>query len=308
MGLSVSLLSPAFARSLAGKWSPVLDDALRFLRCPHCSAELAHADSTLRCHTGHAFDIARQGYVSLMPSDGRPDLGDSAAMVESRAAFLAAAHYANVAEEVAQAVSAAVSASTDGCVIDVGAGTGYYLAAALRRLPGRVGVALDASKFALRRAAKAHPRIGAVACDIWRSLPVADGVADAAINVFAPRNGAELRRVLGPGGLLLVVTPNRDHLSELTGQLGLLTVDRRKEERLTERLRPYFDLAERVEHHSVVSLRRADAAAAVAMGPSAWHLDTSVLSEQVMKLPDPIEATVSVTHSTFRADRGRAQR
>ena len=281
----------------------MLDDVLRFLRCPHCAAELTRADGTLRCHTGHAFDIARQGYVSLMPSGGRPDHGDSAAMVEARAAFLAAAHFANVAEEVAQAVSAAVPTRTDGCVIDVGAGTGYYLAAALRRLPSRVGVALDASKFALRRAAKAHPRIGAVACDIWRNLPVADGAADAAINVFAPRNGAELRRVLGPGGLLLVVTPNRDHLRELTGRLGLLTVDRRKEERLTERLRPYFDLAERVEHHGVVSLRHADAAAAVAMGPSAWHLDTSVLSEQVMKLPDPIEVTVSVTHSTFRADR-----
>jgi len=102
---------------------------------------------------------------------------------------------------------------------------------------------------------------------------------------------------------VLVVTPNRDHLRELTGQLGLLTVDRLKEERLTERLRPYLDLAGRVEHRSVVSLRHADAAAAVAMGPSAWHLDTSVLSEQVMKLPDPTEVTVSVIHSTFRADR-----
>jgi 23S rRNA (guanine745-N1)-methyltransferase len=52
------------------------------------------------------------------------------------------------------------------------------------------------------------------------------------LNVFAPRDGAELRRILRPSGSLLVVTPGPDHLRELIGPLGLLSVDERKAERL----------------------------------------------------------------------------
>jgi hypothetical protein len=61
------------------------------------------------------------------------------------------------------------------------------------------------------------------------------------LSVFAPRNGAELRRILSPAGRLLVVTPQRDHLGEIVRPLGLLPVDKRKEERLADTLGPYFE-------------------------------------------------------------------
>src|SRR5688572_20694208 len=119
-----------------------------------------------------------------------------------------------------------------GCILDLGAGTGWYLARVLERLPGRQGLALDLSKHALRRAARAHPRIGAVACDAWAPLPLRDGVAALVLSVFAPRDGAEIARVLRPGGALVVVTPTDRHLEPLVSKLGLLTVDERKEERI----------------------------------------------------------------------------
>ena len=67
--------------------------------------------------------------------------------------------------------------------------------------PGRraQGLAFDVTKPALRRAARAHPRVGAVLADTWGPLPLADGSADVLLNVFAPRNGPEMRRVLRPG-------------------------------------------------------------------------------------------------------------
>ena len=67
----------------------------------------------------------------------------------------------------------------DGCVLDLGAGTGWYLARVLDRLPGRSGLALDLSRHALRRAARAHARIGAVAADAWGPLPVRDAAVGA---------------------------------------------------------------------------------------------------------------------------------
>src|SRR6266567_4602170 len=179
----------------------MLAEVIRYLECPYCGAGMVDAGAALRCGRGHAFDIARQGYVSLLPAGAKGGGGDTVAMVRARGDFLAAGHFAGLAADLAQAAAdVAASPAVPGCVLDVGAGTGYYLAAVLGRLPGRAGLALDVSRPALRWAARVHPRIGAVACDAWLQLPVADSAAILALNVFAPRNGAELRRVLSPAG------------------------------------------------------------------------------------------------------------
>ena len=52
---------------------------------PGLRAGLAADVSGLRCATGHAFDRARQGHVTLLPAGGSPHEGDSAAMVADRA-------------------------------------------------------------------------------------------------------------------------------------------------------------------------------------------------------------------------------
>jgi len=269
----------------------MLDDVLPYLQCPQCQAALRRAGPALRCEAGHAFDIARQGYVSLLPPGSRPPAGDTAAMVAARASFLDGGHYARLAGELAR-LAAAAAAGVPGCAADVGAGPGYYLAAVLGQLPGRAGLALDVSKFALRRAARAHPRIGAVAADAWRRLPVADGAAAVVVNVFAPRSGPELCRILSPRGRLLVVTPGPGHLGELAGPLGLLAVDPRKDERLAATLGGCFARQERREYEASV-------AAAVAMGPSAWHADPAALSGRIRQLPAQVPVTMAVAISVF---------
>jgi 23S rRNA (guanine745-N1)-methyltransferase len=291
--------------AVAGENGGMLDAVIRYLACPYCGAGLASDGSgVLRCRSGHAFDIARQGYASLLPAGVGGGRGDTAAMVRARAGFLAAGHFASLAGQLAQVVADAVPAGqpgqAPGCVADVGAGTGYYLAAVLDRLPGLSGLALDVSKFAVRRAARAHQRIGAVACDAWRGLPVADAAAAAVLNVFAPRNGAELRRILHPAGRLIVVTPQPDHLGELTRPLGLLAVDRRKEERLSATLGPYFELAGRREHRAALSLDHQAVGALAAMGPSAWHAEPAALAERIRQLPGRVPVTLAVMLSVFR--------
>ncbi len=199
--------------------------------------------------------------------------------------------------------SFAVAGRSSGCVVDVGAGTGYYLAAVLARLPGHAGVALDLSTHALRVAARAHPRIGAVGCDAWRPLPVADSAADLLLNVFAPRDGAELRRILRPDGRLLLVTPAADHLSELTEPLGLLHVDMRKRDRLAGKLGPHLELIGEREHRGVMSLDKAAVAALTAMGPTAWHARPDTTARLIALLPEPVAVTLAVTVSVLRPRR-----
>src|SRR5699024_6366723 len=94
------------------------------------------------------------------------------------------------------------------------------------------GIGVDASKPAVRAAARAHPRAAAVLADAWGGLPLADASAHLIMSVFAPRNSAAYRRVLAPGGAVLVVAPQPGHLAELVEALGLVRVDDRKGERI----------------------------------------------------------------------------
>jgi 23S rRNA (guanine745-N1)-methyltransferase len=275
----------------------MLADVLACLRCPGCGEALHEAGRSLRCPAGHAYDIARQGYASLLTGGGGAHTGDSAAMVAARADFLRRGHFGPLADLVAD--RAAALAPAGGCVLDAGAGTGYYLASVLDRLPGRCGVALDVSKHALRRAARAHPRAGALAWDVWRPLPVRTGAVAVLLDVFAPRNAAEFHRVLRPDGVLIVVTPADHHLRELVGPLELISVDQRKDERLAGSLDRRFAPAGHWPLEVRLRLSHTEAAALVRMGPSARHADPEALRAKISSLAEPVGVTAAFDVRAF---------
>ncbi len=252
------------------------------LRCPVCQTGLSPHSGALRCEHAHSFDLARQGYVFLGTGKKLPE-GDSAQMIEARCAFLGSGHFAPLTAAVAQA-------SRSGLIVDLGAGPGHYLAEILQRHEAAQGLAFDVSKAALRRAARAHPRAGAVLADTWGVLPLHDDSADVLLNVFAPRNGQEMLRVLRPAGLLIVVTPEPGHLAELRQRLGLLKVDESKQERLAITLQGFTQLTETVLSWPM-ELSATDARNLVLMGPNAFH--------EGDRHPEAMTVTASVRLSTW---------
>ena len=269
----------------------MLADAVDLLRCPVCEGDLALVDGALRCAGGHSFDIARQGYVNLVPGSA-----DTAEMVEARDDFLRTGHFDRLTRAL---VLESQGPGAPGAIVDLGAGTGHHLSHALDAHPSRIGVAIDSAPPALRRAARAHERAAAVGADVWKPLPLKDGAAALALSVFAPRNPAEMARVLAPGGSLLAVTPTTRHLHELVGPLGLLSVPDDKEDRLDAQLAGHFELAARRAVEYAMFLSRDEAAQLVRMGPSAWHVDEASVAERLAKLPDPLTVTASMTLSRY---------
>jgi 23S rRNA (guanine745-N1)-methyltransferase len=221
-------------------------------------------------------------------------------MVEARIQFLGAGHYRFIAQAVAAAAASLCDPDAAGLVVETGAGTGYYVAAVLAAMPGFSGLALDVSKAALRRAAKAHPRCGAALCDVWRELPVADGVAGLMLSIFAPKNGAEFRRVLAADGVLIVVTPTSAHLAELVGPLELLSVDPNKDQAVAASLEDEFLRVGHQLHEVPLQLSHQEMTALVGMGPSAWHVDAGKLAARIGALPERVTATASVQVGSYR--------
>lgn len=266
--------------------------ALAALRCPHCGQPLAAGSAALGCAGGHRFDLARQGYVALLGSRSRTDTGDDAEMVAARVQFLGAGHYQPIVAALAGALEPA-----EGVIVDLGAGPGYYLQTLTTAQ--RPGIAVDASKYAARRAASV-PHVLSVLADNWSALPIADAAADAVLSVFAPRNLAQIARILRPGGLLLAVTPEPGHLHGIRNRLGMLTVDPGKAERLAQAAAGLLDPVGRCRVRYEMAVGHGDLAALVRMGPAARHVDVAGLAAAVAALPDPVEVEVEVTVSTLR--------
>ena len=141
------------------------------LSCPECDRGLASAAGALRCAHGHSFDIARQGYISLLTGAATKLTGDTAAMLDARAAFQGAGYFAPIADAIATAVVTGPDPGTAAVFADIGAGTGYYLARVLDAFPAARGIGVDIAKPAGRRCARA-PRgrrgFGNRSWGLWR--------------------------------------------------------------------------------------------------------------------------------------------
>ncbi len=289
----------------------MLADVIDLLADPNDGSRLEGADgfSRLVSESGHSFDVARQGYVTLASGAGLKHQGDDSAMVAARETYLSLGHFAPFVEAVTGAIQDIVDLAdlhddAHPGILEVGAGTGYYLSHTLDSIVGARGIGLDISPHAAKHLAKCHPRVGAVVADVWERLPIRDGSIDAISVVFAPRNPAEFQRVLAPGGQVLVLTPGVGHLDELREPLGILGVEEGKVERMYQQAGGLLEqAADPVEISFPIQLDRASIAAQVGMSPSARHIQPEELEERMAGLPEVLQVT-----ARGRLDRLRAVR
>ncbi len=216
-----------------------MTDILKILTCPVCAADLSRVGGSLRCNAGHSFDIARAGYVNLLPpgKEKNAHTGDEREMVRAREEFLSHGHYGKITDTAAELIAAHVRAPHGAVFCDMGCGEGYHTCRLTGRLADITGepvlsLGFDASKYAAERAAKLAVRTGLMPregvgapfvgdaaayfmpANIFH-LPVAGDSIDAAVSMFAPIAGAEAARILTKDGILVVVSSGAEHLIEM---------------------------------------------------------------------------------------------
>jgi len=244
-----------------------------WLRCPICFRDLAAREPlVLACVNGHAFDVNKRGFVSLI-AGSRKLQADSPAMLDARDRFLGAGWYSQLRTTLADAVGAVQPSR----LIDIGCGTGYYLDGVLDGTRATAALGIDLSSAAVARTVRGvgqrHPSasVDGLVADVWSPLPIRDAVADVILNVFAPRNPPEFHRLLRADGVLAIVVPQDTHLAELRSAGMMLDVQADKAALLVDSLAGHFALEERIPVATTMTLSPADVAGLVGMGPSAHH-------------------------------------
>ena len=149
-----------------------VESLLSLFICPLCHLPLHPAIDTWRCDGSlnssvnakqavHSFDVARQGYVNLLPVQQKKSKapGDSADSIKARQRFLNAGYYQPLQALIYQQIALLLANSkkdsnTKTRWLDIGCGEGYYTQAMTEQLDIDELIAADISKPALIEMAK----------------------------------------------------------------------------------------------------------------------------------------------------------
>lgn len=188
-------------------------------RCPLCQHPLERHGQQWSCDQRHNFDIAKQGYVNLLPVQNKRSKspGDNADMMQARRDFLNAGFYQPLSDQLNQLFIDYLGAKSTPPVLDLGCGEGYYSARLQKALSQTTQAqvwGLDISKEAIRYAAKRDKQIQFCVASAY-DLPFPDQSFDGLMRIYAPSLASEIERVTRLGGLLITVQPAANHLTEL---------------------------------------------------------------------------------------------
>lgn len=180
--------------------------------CPLCSAPLTLNNRIYQCINNHCFDLAKEGYVNLLPVQFKhsKNPGDNKAMVNARRDFLEKGFYQPLATRLVELQQK--FARKEDAILDAGCGEGFYThqhKTPLNQVYG-VDIAKEAVKKAGKKYTDCHFSVGTLS-----QLPFSDSYFGWIVSIYAPILEQEFTRVLNHGGYLVTVTPAKQHLIEL---------------------------------------------------------------------------------------------
>lgn len=263
--------------------------------CPLCQQPLNLSGRTYKCASNHQFDLAKEGYVNLLPVQHKrsKDPGDNKEMMQARRQFLDGGHYQPMRDAVSGLLTSLLADKTGAELLDIGCGEGYYTSFFAGQLTETEVYGLDISKVMVRYGAKRYPNVDFLVASSQR-LPFADNQLDAVVRIYAPCNGDELARTVKNNGVVVTVTPGPRHLFQL--KAGIYD-DVRLHDVPVENL-PGFALETEQSVAYLMTLNSTDATTLLQMTPFAWRAPESLW--QALKDAEQFECEADFTLRVYR--------
>ena len=312
--------------------------------CPICQSPLQPAADTWRCdgslhpkQTIHPFDVARQGYVNLLPVQQKKskEPGDSQQSIIARQRFLTAGYYqpfkdlvcAQMAQLLGQNKARFEPDNSKVNWLDIGCGEGYYTQAMAQQGSIDNLIAADISKPALVELAK----VSKVNGNLWYQnenktdankaaiyplvtsaahLPLRAGSMHGISSIFSPILPEIFADMLREEGYLIIAKPDVGHLMSLREAL-FDSVREHDSDKFLPTLAPYFTLVATHQVTSALSLSADALADLLTMTPYAYRArleNRQALLDSAATAPFSTEAKFVVyilqkrTASTLDAD------
>jgi len=297
--------------------------------CPLCQSPLTHAADIWRCdgslnpkQTVHPFDVARQGYVNLLPVQQKKSKvpGDSQASIEARKRFLNAGHYQPLNDLICQKMAELLSQvkadshQTNRPInwLDVGCGEGYYTSAMAQTGMDAL-IAADISKPAVIELAKVSKAIGKLwyqqkedddnATKTVAIYPIVTSAAHLPLrtqsvtgisSIFSPILPEAFSEVLTENGYLMIAKPDIGHLATMREAL-FDEVREHDSDKFLQELAPYFTLLTTYKVSNELTLSSDDLADLMTMTPYAYR----ARSEKRQALLAKVASAPFVTEAKF---------
>ena len=252
-------------------------------RCPICQSPLIVADKVWQC-TGdnaqqrqHAFDVAKQGYVNLLPVQHKhsKNPGDSDEAIAARRCFLAAGFYQSLQDGLYDFCGKLLAGNQGNLHwLDVGCGDGYYTERFLQLKPTSL-VALDISKPAVLATAKRLKSMTATTqqfCLVASAaqVPLADKTVTMLTSIFSPILPEEFYRLTEDKGYVVIAKPAVNHLIEMRDGLfeQIVAHDSHK---FIDELAPFFTLIDQSSVEDTITVTTAQLQDLLTMTPYAYR-------------------------------------
>ena len=192
------------------------------LACPIDNLKLVEKENSYQCANGHNFDIAKQGYVNLLPVQQKKSKnpGDSKEMVQARTRFLDMGFYKPIASLLSKIIFQRITKESNGCIFDAGCGEGYYLqqvinaAQDIESESGLSFIGMDISKPAVIAASKRNTQARWVV-GTNSQPPFLNDSIDLIFSVFGFHSFDGFKNSLKYNAILIIIEPGKKHLQEL---------------------------------------------------------------------------------------------
>ena len=183
-----------------------------YLICPICKSQLILSDKSYRCENNHSYDLAKEGYIHLLPVQKKnsKNPGDNKEMIAARRSFLESGHYTPLVDQII----ATVDPKKKTTLLDAGCGEGYYSAQVKRKFNDITILGFDISKEAIKKAAKKYKDQFFFIAGVTE-IPIADKTIDTYLTIFAPIDTLEINRILAEDGQVIIVSAGPNHMREI---------------------------------------------------------------------------------------------